>query len=260
MDDIYGLYACTAEIEALMQALDEEEMQMDGLTKKIEELEKIVQHKDLVVEELQVSRGKALKKLSVTTSKFHELHHFSSSFLAEVEKLQTQLKEKDAEISFLRQEVTRCTNDALVATQLSNNRNLEELYELLTWFDTMISQVASCELDYEKTNQVQEYKELLQKKFTSIVSELENLRVTAENAEALLQVERRKIEQFRQKELTLEKFLREKESQLNLLQGFEDSGRASGLTSEIVEIEPVVSLFASPVLIHYTLLHFSWFI
>ncbi|KAL6296461.1 hypothetical protein ACE6H2_004603 [Prunus campanulata] len=36
----------------------------------------------------------------------------------------------DAEISFLRQEVTRCTNDVLVASQTSNKRNSDEL---LTW-------------------------------------------------------------------------------------------------------------------------------
>lgn len=235
-----------------MQALDEEEVQMDGLSKKIEELERVVQQKDLVVEELEVSRGKALKKLSITTNKFHELHHLSSSFLAEIEKHQMQLKEKDAEISFLRQEVTRCTNDALVATQLSNNRTSGELFEFLAWFDTMISQVAPRELDNEKANQVQEYKEHLQKKFTSIVSELESLRVMAENTEALLQVERSKTEELRQKELTLEKSLREKESQLNLLRGFEDYGRTSDLTSEIVEIEPVVSFYAISVLILYT--------
>ncbi|KAK4792788.1 hypothetical protein SAY86_023223 [Trapa natans] len=229
------------EIEALMQALDEEEVHMDGLTKKIGELEKAMQQKDLIVSELEVSRGKALKKLSITTSKFHELHHFSSSFLAEVEKLQMQLKEKDSEISFLRQEVTRCTNDALAAMQLSNNRNSEELFAFLTWFDTMISQVASHELENEKTNQVQEYTEILQKKFTSIISELESLRVSAENAETLLQAERSKIEEFRQRESTLEKSLLEKESQLNLLQGFEDPGPASGMSSEIVKIEPVIN-------------------
>ncbi|KAK4801557.1 hypothetical protein SAY86_022044 [Trapa natans] len=229
------------EIEVLMQALDEEEVQMDGLTKKIEDMEKVIQQKDLIVSELEVSRGKAMKKLSITTSKFHELHHFSSSFLAEVEKLQMQLKEKDSEISFLRQEVTRCTNDTLAAMQLSNNRNSEELLEFLTWFDTMISQVASYELENEKTNELQEYKEILQKKFTSIVSELESLRVTAETAETLLQAERSKIEEFRQRETILEKSLHEKESQLNLLQGFEDSGRAIGLSSEIVEIEPVIN-------------------
>ncbi|PKI61286.1 hypothetical protein CRG98_018312 [Punica granatum] len=229
------------EIEALMQALDEEELQMDDLTKKIEELESVVQQKDLVVKDLEVSRGKALKKLSVTMSKFHELHHFSTSLLAEVEKLQIQMKEKDAEISFLRQEVTRCTNDVLAATQLSNNRDSGELFEFLTWFDSMISRVASYELDYEKTDQVQEYKELLQKRLASVVSELESLRVASENKDALLQAERSKIEELKRNELTLEKSLREKESQLNLLQGSEDSGRASGLTSEIVEIEPAIN-------------------
>ncbi|BFG18664.1 hypothetical protein CerSpe_049380 [Prunus speciosa] len=47
----------------------------------------------------------------------------------------------DAEISFLRQEVTRCTNDVLVASQTSNKRNSDEIHELLTWFDTNIARV-----------------------------------------------------------------------------------------------------------------------
>ncbi|XP_038701127.1 uncharacterized protein LOC119997953 [Tripterygium wilfordii] len=107
------LAAKDQEIECLMQALDEE-AQMEDLTKKVLELEKVLQQKNVVVENLEASRGKVMKKLSITVSRFDELHHLSESLLAEVERLQSQLHDRDAEISFLRQEVIRCTNDVLV--------------------------------------------------------------------------------------------------------------------------------------------------
>ncbi|KAJ7958642.1 GRIP and coiled-coil domain-containing protein 2 [Quillaja saponaria] len=133
------LAAKDQEIEVLMQALDEEEMQMEGLKNKIEELEKVVQLKSIDVENLEASRGKVMKKLSITVSKFDELHQFSASLLSEVENLQSQLQDRDAEISFLRQEVTRCTNDVLLASQMSH-RSSDEVFGFLTWFDTILSQ------------------------------------------------------------------------------------------------------------------------
>ncbi|KAB2072238.1 hypothetical protein ES319_A07G002500v1 [Gossypium barbadense] len=54
------------EIEALMQALDEEEVQMEELTKKNEELEKVLQQKNIDLENLEASHGKVVKKLSIT--------------------------------------------------------------------------------------------------------------------------------------------------------------------------------------------------
>ncbi|ONI34008.1 hypothetical protein PRUPE_1G458700 [Prunus persica] len=111
---------------------------MQGLTFKIKELEKVVEQKNLDLENLEASHGKVMKKLSVTVSKFDEQHHLSANLLAEVEKLQSQFQDRDAEISFLRQEVTRCTNDVLVASQTSNKRSSDEIHELLTWFDMNI--------------------------------------------------------------------------------------------------------------------------
>ncbi|KAK9273217.1 hypothetical protein L1049_018024 [Liquidambar formosana] len=237
------LAAKDQEIESLMQALDEEETQMEDLTNKIEELEKIVHQKNLDLENLEASRSKALKKLSITVSKFDELHHLSASLLGEVEKLQSQLQDRDAEISFLRQEVTRCTNDVLVASQTSSKRNSDEIHELLTWLDMMISQVRvhDVHLDDQKRSQVHEYKEILQKQITSIISELEDLRVAAQSGDALLQVERSRVEELIRKGETLENSLYEKESQLKLLQGVGDSRQASSTTSEILEVEPVMN-------------------
>lgn len=239
------------EIEALMQALDEEETQMEHLGKKIEELEKVLEQKNLVVEELEASRGKALKKLSITVNKFDELHHFSVSLLTEIEKLQAKIKEQDCEVSFLRQEVTRCTNDVLVSSRLSSNGSAEDFFEFLTCIETLIPGLPFHDVSDKKSIQVSEYKELLQKKIETIVSELEDLRAAARSKDALLLVERSKVEDLTRKGETLERSLREKESQLNLLIGGEDSRQPTGMTSEIVELEPVVSPWTTLLLNYY---------
>ncbi|XP_022728943.1 golgin subfamily A member 4 isoform X2 [Durio zibethinus] len=230
------------EIEALMQALDEEEFQMEELTKKVEELEKVLQQKNTDLENLEASRGKIVKKLSITVSKFDELHNLSESLLTEVEQLQSQLQDRDAEISFLRQEVTRCTNDALAASQMGNRRDTDEIYEFLTWFEAVVSRVGLPDLHFDTNNsQVPEYKEIIQKKISSIISELEDLRGVAQNRDELLQAERSKVEELTRREETLKKTLHEKESQLNLLEGVGDVGQAASLNSEIVEVEPLIN-------------------
>lgn len=237
-------YLLITEIEALMQALDEEEVQMEDLTNKMEEMEKVVQQKNLDLKNVDASRGKALKKLSITVTKFDELHHLSESLLAEVERLQAQLQDRDAEISFLRQEVTRCTNDVLVASQMSSKRTSDEIHEFLTWFELIAAQAEAYDvLDDKNSNDVHEHKEILQKKVFSIISELENLRATAQSKDTLLQVERSKVEELTRKEEFLEKSLHEKESRLNLLEGVGESERATSMTSEILEVEPVVRIF-----------------
>lgn len=231
-----------AEIESLMQALDEEEAQMEDMRNKIEELGKEVQQKNIDLQNLEGSRGKALKKLSVTVSKFDELHHLSASLLGEVEKLQSQLKDQDVEISFLRQEVTRCTNDVLVASQKNSKRNSDEINELLTCFEPLISlaQLHDVLHDDMKSIGVHEYKEILKRPIASIISEMEDLRAVAQSKDALLQVERTKVEELQRKGETLENSLHEKESQLTLLQDMGDSAQTS-TSSEIVEVKPVVS-------------------
>ncbi|XP_012443449.1 trans-Golgi network-localized SYP41-interacting protein 1 isoform X3 [Gossypium raimondii] len=230
------------EIEALMQALDEEEVQMEELTKKIEELEKVLQQKNTDLENLEASRGKVMKKLSVTVSRFDELRDLSESLITKVEQLQSQLQDRDAEISFLRQEVTRCTNDVLAASQVGNKRDSDEINEFLTWLESIVSRVGLPDLHFDtKNSQVTEYKEIIQRRIISIISELENLREVAQNRDELLQAERSKVEELTRREETLKKTLHEKESQLNLLEGVGDVGQAAGLISEIVEVEPVIN-------------------
>ncbi|GMI81545.1 hypothetical protein like AT4G31570 [Hibiscus trionum] len=233
------------EIEALMQALDEEEVQMEELTKKIEELEKVLQQKNRDLEKLEASRGKAVKKLSITVSKFDELRALSESLITQVEQLQSQLQDRDAEISFLRQEVTRCTNDVLAASHISNKKDSDEINEFLIWFESIVPRVGLPDLHFDtKNSQVSEYKEIIHKRISSMISELENLLGVAKNKDELLQAERSKVEELIRREETLKKTLHEKESQLNLLEGVGDVGQAASLNSEIVEVEPVMNKWA----------------
>ncbi|XP_065849112.1 trans-Golgi network-localized SYP41-interacting protein 1 isoform X2 [Euphorbia lathyris] len=230
------------EIESLMQALDEEEVQMEDLTKRIEELEKVVLQKNLDIENLETSRGKALKKLSITVSKFDELHHFSESLLAEVEKLQSQLQDRDGEISFLRQEVTRSTNDALTASQMSNKRNSDEIYEFFAWLGTLIS----LDVKFEESTGIEEWRDIIQRKITSIFSELTDLRAATQTGDALLQIERSKIDELTRREESLVKSLHEKEAQLNMLGVDGDLSMSTSANSEIVEVEPVINKWTVP--------------
>ncbi|KAF7126997.1 hypothetical protein RHSIM_Rhsim11G0005000 [Rhododendron simsii] len=242
------LAAKEQEIESLMQALDEEEIQMEELTNKIGELERVVQQKNLDLENLEASRGKAMKKLFITVSKFDELHHLSGSLLSEVEKLQLQLQDRDVEISFLRQEVTRCTSDALVASQMSSKRNSDEIYDLLTWLDSMTSGVLvhDAHFDEEKLDDVHQYKERFQKHIMLLVAEIEDLRAVTQSRDMLLQVERSRVGDLTHKGESLEDSLRGKESQLTRLQRARDSVQTASTASEILEVEPVINKWAAP--------------
>ncbi|KAK9099776.1 hypothetical protein Scep_023206 [Stephania cephalantha] len=238
------LAAKEQEIEALMQALDEEESQMEGLTNRIEELENNVQQKNLALENLEASRGKAIAKLSTTVMKFDELHQLSESLLSEIENLQSQLQERDAEISFLRQEVTRCTNDALVASQEGKKMSLTAMEDLLMWLGTMISRIAGYDvhLDDKEYSRLQAYKDIFEEKIVSIMSELADLRVMAQNKDALLQAEKSRIEELLLKGETLENSLREKDMQLASFQGVRDPAESTSISSaEILEVEPMIS-------------------
>ncbi|XP_076936973.1 uncharacterized protein LOC143604345 [Bidens hawaiensis] len=193
------------ENEALLQALDEEEAQMEDLTNKITELEQVVKQKNLDLESAESARGKALKKLSVTVSKFDELH-LSETLVSEVDKLQSQLQERDSEISFLRDEITRITSESL-QTLKTDERGLTEFQDILTWLDSMASGVETRDvnLDDNKNDQVQEYKEILKKQITNIISELKDTRQVAQIKDVQLHAERSKVEE-------LTRSLREKET------------------------------------------------
>ncbi|KZV20729.1 nuclear mitotic apparatus protein 1 [Dorcoceras hygrometricum] len=241
------LAAKEQEVEALIQALDEEESQMEDLVNKIRDLENELKVKNQGLESLEASRTKTLKKLSVTVSKFDELHSLSENLLSEVENLQSQLQERDGEISFLRQEVTRCTNDALNVTHMSK-KNSDEIHDSLTWLDMLISPEKSHDgaSDDNKSYQVDEYKEVLRKKIMALILELENLRLMVKNSDILLQEERSKVDELAQNQLYLEHSLRDKESVIAMLQGAGGSVKPTSSTSEIVEVESITNKRASP--------------
>ncbi|MCL7029388.1 hypothetical protein MKW94_016765 [Papaver nudicaule] len=232
------------ENEALMQALDEEESQMEELTNRNGELENLLRQKNHALENLEVSRGKAMAKLSTTVSKFEELRQLSESLVSEVENLQSQVQSRDEEISFLRQEVTRCTGDVLATSHESNRRNSNEMHELFTWLNSLVSRLGvDLKFDDQEWNgQIQACKEVFEKEITSVVSGVEDLRVMAQSKEALLQVERTKVEQLQNIREALETSLHEKELQLASLQGARGSGETPHMTSsEIVEVEPTIN-------------------
>lgn len=205
---------------------------MEDLTNKITELEKLMKQKDHDLENTEAARGKALKKLSITVNKFDELHHLSETLVSEIDNLQSQLQERDSEISFLRDEITRCTGDSLQALE-SDKKGLDSIQDILTWLQT---QDLHLDDNNGESNQVHEYKETLKNQITTIVSELKELRQVAQSKDELLHVERSKRE-------ILESSMREQESRLSLHQDNDESARgATSMTSEIVEVEPVVKL------------------
>ncbi|AQK72131.1 hypothetical protein ZEAMMB73_Zm00001d017013 [Zea mays] len=122
------------EIEGLVQALDEEEKELEILENKSLQLEQMLQEKEFALKTSEVYRTKALAKLATTVDKFDELHSLSENILAEVENLQLQLQERDSEISFLRKEVTKSTNE-LLTTEESNKNYSSQLNGFMKWLE-----------------------------------------------------------------------------------------------------------------------------
>ncbi|KAG9449211.1 hypothetical protein H6P81_009176 [Aristolochia fimbriata] len=244
IDSLSGTIAAKdQEIEALMQALDEEESQMESLNGRVEELEKTIQQRNLAVESLEASRGKAVTKLSTTVSKFNELRQLSENLLSEIENLQTQLHGRDEEISFLRQEVTRCTKDLLVA-QESSKEYSSETQEILSWLEMMTTRfgMQSIQVDGEINSQIHAYTEILEKNITSTISKLDDLRSVAQSRDVLLQTERSKVDELVSQRDFLERSLREKESQLEIVQGVHKSGHVGNVNIvETMEVEPLIN-------------------
>ncbi|KAK8461720.1 hypothetical protein SEVIR_1G087300v4 [Setaria viridis] len=202
------------EIEGLMQALDEEEKELEVMENKSHELEQMLQEKEFALKSAEVSRTKALAKLATTVDKFDELHSLSENLLAEVENLQSQLQERDSEISFLRQEVTRSTNE-LLTTEESNKKYSSQINDFIKWLETALLQFG-VHCDYDGTP-VPVYMEMLSKKIGSLISESDDLRVVVQSKDSLLQVERTKMEELMRKSDALEASLSQKDSQIGLL-------------------------------------------
>ncbi|KAI0518852.1 hypothetical protein KFK09_006288 [Dendrobium nobile] len=228
------------EIEALMQALDEEETQMEALESRNKDMENLLQQRVVQLEILETSNAKTMAKLSTTVSKFDELHNLSETLLLEVENLQSQLHQRDLEISFLRKEVTRCTNDVLASQENSKKYSLE-VHELLTWMSGMVSYFGGppVQFDDQETSQIHLYIGILGKKIASTINELEELRATVQSKDALLETERGRIEELLSRTEGLESYLHGKE-RLEQSQGGRGSDQQSSNSSGALEIEQMV--------------------
>ncbi|CAL5024033.1 unnamed protein product [Urochloa decumbens] len=202
------------EIEGLMQALDEEEKELEVMENKNHELEQILQEKEFALKSAEVSRTKSLAKLATTVDKFDELHSLSENLLAEVENLQSQLQERDSEISFLRQEVTRSTNELLTSEE-SNKKYSSQINDFIKWLETTLLQFG-VHCDYDGA-QVPVYMDMLSKKIGSLIAESDDLKAIAQSKDSLLQVERTKMEELMRKSDALEASLSQKDSQIGLL-------------------------------------------
>ncbi|XP_073010197.1 uncharacterized protein [Typha latifolia] len=241
------------EIESLMQALDEEEKEMEDFDSKNKELENLVEEKTFALKSLEASRAKAVEKLSTMVSKFDELHDLSESLLAEVENLQSQLQERDSEVSFLRHEVTKSTDDLFVS-QETNKKYSSEIQDLMNWLDTTILRfgVHHKYVDDYDSSQIHVQMDVLDKKMRAVFSELDDLQVTVQSKDALLQIERRKVEELLCKSEVLENSLNEKKAQIELLQQVRNfSGQPTSMSSVgSVEIENMKDKAPAAVVTH----------
>lgn len=225
-----------------MQALDEEESQMETLQSRNQELEQTVLKNNLALETVEASRSKALTKLSTTLTRFEELHHLSENLLAEIENLQVQMQERDSEISFLRQEVARCTSDVL-AKQESNKKLSADLDEVLTWMDTMVLRFGGNKVNADDQNpsRIHSHIKNLNKQIPTVMAELEDLRLAGQNKDAQLDIEKGKVNELSRKIEVLETSLQERESQIHSFGGTRDPGQMlTPKSPDTLEIEPVV--------------------
>lgn len=226
---VYTFLVYSAEIEGLMQALDEEEKELEVMENKNHELEQMLQEKEFSLKSAEVSRTKALAKLATTVDKFDELHSLSENLLAEVENLQSQLQERDSEISFLRQEITRSTNE-LLTTEESNKKCSSLINDFMQWLEAELLQFG-LHSDYDGA-QVHVYMDMLGKKIGSLIAESDDLRATIQSKDSLLQAEKTKIEELMGKSDALEASLSQKDSQIGLLR----RDRASSQLSRSVHL------------------------
>jgi golgin subfamily B member 1 len=218
------------EVESLMQALDEEEKEMEEMEIKNKQLQSLMQEKEISLKSLEASNSKVLKKLSTSTAKFDELHQLSENLIVEVENLQLQLEGRDSEISFLRQEVTRVTNE-LLSSDETYKRNVAHLQDFAKWLQTLVLRFGlSCnESDGLDFGMIKEYTEALDSRLRSVVEELDELHVGMRSRDALLQIERGKVADLVCKCEGLESSLRDRS--------------IGASTSGVLEIEQTVSAF-----------------
>lgn len=245
------LSAKNQEVEELMQALDVADLQLENLSSKVKELENNIQQKEVALENLESSRGKAVAKLSATSNKLKDLHQLSEGLLAEVENLQLKLESRDVEISRLRQEVTRCTNDVL-ASQENVKRKGTELQELQAWLETMVSKLGVHDrlLEDREAGRTHALLDALENRITVIISESESFQVDSKSKDVLLQDKENKMHELLSKVDLLEASLCDKQAQVESLHRERSSVlgaiAAGPEVSEIEEIGQVSKRLVAP--------------
>ncbi|GJZ27278.1 hypothetical protein Tco_0571531 [Tanacetum coccineum] len=133
MSNLQELEPAKAQINDLKGKLEAVNLQCNALEQRVKELE----GQEAVLSELHEKVQNRLR-MHCSKASFDELHHLSETLVSEVDKLQSQLQERDSEVSFLRDEITRCTGDSLQALE-TDKRGLDEIQDILTWLDSVVS-------------------------------------------------------------------------------------------------------------------------
>ncbi|EEC72485.1 hypothetical protein OsI_05851 [Oryza sativa Indica Group] len=187
----------------------------DELSKKDQEIEGLMQALDEEERELEVLENKS-------------------------NDLEKMLQEKEFALKSL--EVSRTQALTKLATTVDKFDELHSLSEsLLAEFSVHCDSTN----DYECT-QVPVYMDMLEKKIGSLISESDELRVTLQSKDSLLQAERTRMEELLRKSEALESSLSQKDSQIGLLRRDRTSGQPSRFinlpgTSEIEQVNEKVS-------------------
>ncbi|XP_057837732.2 trans-Golgi network-localized SYP41-interacting protein 1 isoform X1 [Cryptomeria japonica] len=231
------------EVEVLMQALDEADVQMESLSSKVKELENAIQKKQASLESLESSRGKAVAKLSATVNRLEDLRKISEGLLAEVESLQLQLESRDAEISRLRQEVTRCTDDVL-SSQENMKRKEAKLQELEPWLERL---GAKCRLydgliEERQASRTHALMVALENWIAAIMTDLDRLSRESKNKDALLQDAHNRMNELSSKVDLLETDIHNKQIEVERIERERNSGLGAIAGPEVSEIEEMAQI------------------
>ena len=204
---------------------------MEELQRRNQELEQIVLKNRASLESAESSRSKALTKLSKTLTRFEELHHLSENLLLEIENLQSQMQERDSEISFLRQEVARSTSDIMVKRETTKKLQYE-LEEVEAWMDNIVAHLGGTKVNADSQNpsRMKSTMAYLNEQIPAVASEVSELRLSGRTKDSLLHSEREKVDELTRKVQVLEVSFRERES-----------GQTSTAKSpDLLELESVV--------------------
>ncbi|KAH9329760.1 hypothetical protein KI387_001868, partial [Taxus chinensis] len=231
------------EVEVLMQALDEADLHMESLASKVKELEIIIQKKQASLENLESSRGKAVAKLSATVNRLEDLRKLSEGLITEVESLQLQLETRDTEVSRLRQEVRRCTDDVLSSQEIMKSK-VSQLQELEAWLERIVSKCGVYDGLHEdrESSKTHALMIALENRIVATMSELDSFCRDSKDKDALLQDAHRRMHGLSSKVDLLESNICDKKIQVEKLQRGRSVALGPIAGPEASEIEEMVQI------------------